>query len=397
MRGKVGAKQFQADAVKAYQDGRPKLLEFAQKHRRDLEDQLGFVWELKEAAGQVQRMQQSRAEVLLRAAEGGAAECKNPKEQCWCAQTYEKILEAQGVNSPKFRHAIFTTLDLGRVKDGVRMKGNAIMLVGGKDTGKSTITDPLFLLFKCFGTPPATSTAPLMQCRGHELFLWQDFRYAPGKPGPKEERGLQLDEGSMNRLLEGLPTLVEVPKNDGVDFVFDEDTPFIATGPFKLVAYKDGEPDEFETDQLTTRPQYFRFPESIPKPSQKTGFAPCPRCWAKWLLHGEIAFRQAHGKDPLSTTDIVDRAKAALFTNPEALVAYERKMAPASSKRAAVGPPATPPRAKGATQGEGSTAGEPKKGSFDDLTKLMAWRQAGLLSLEEFEKAKQQFFGPPEE
>ena len=53
-----------------------------------------------------------------------------------------------------------------------------------------------------------------------------------GRWKPMEGAGLQLDEASFNRLLEGLPTLVEMPKNEGPDFVFEEDTPLIATGPF---------------------------------------------------------------------------------------------------------------------------------------------------------------------
>ena len=46
---------------------------------------------------------------------------------------------------------------------------------------------------------------------------------------------------------------MEVPKNEGFDFVFDEDTPFVATGPFELEAYKNNVPNAYETGQLATR------------------------------------------------------------------------------------------------------------------------------------------------
>ena len=45
--------------------------------------------------------------------------------------------------------------------------------------------------------------------------------------------------------------LVRQPKTVGPDFIFDEATPFIATGPFKLVAHKDGAPDGVETEHET--------------------------------------------------------------------------------------------------------------------------------------------------
>ena len=143
-------------------------------------------------------------------------------------------------------------------------------------------------------------------------------------------------------------------------------------------------------EQLTTRLQYFMFERSLPKSQQKKGFAACPRCRAKWLLHGEMLHRQQHGKEPLSTTDVVDRAKEALFPTEEAMAAYGNECSP-SSKRPAVGPPATPPRAKGAAQEES------QKGTFEELKELMGWRQAGLLTLKEFEAAKRRFFGGEEE
>ena len=108
------------------------------------------------------------------------------------------------------RRALFTTLDLGRLKDGVRMKGNAVIPYGGKDTGEGTITDSFLEMYHRFLTPPADNMALLMRCRGREPFLWQDFRYNPGHPGRKEDVGLQVDEGTMNRMWEGLPTLFEV-------------------------------------------------------------------------------------------------------------------------------------------------------------------------------------------
>ena len=99
---------------------------------------------------------------------------------------------------------------------------------------------------------PSIGCMPRESCthciRGHELLPWQDLRYAPGHPS-KEEQGLRIDEGSWNRWLEGLPTLIGVPKSAGTrDFVCTEDAGFVFTGPFELTAWLHGVPDEYETD-----------------------------------------------------------------------------------------------------------------------------------------------------
>ena len=154
---------------------------------------------------------------------------------------------------------IFETLKHGR------RKGNAVMIVGGKDTGKTTVTEPARSIFHSMNTPQSDSFCPLQDCRGHELFLWQDFRYSPGHPH-KEEQGLRLDEGTWNRLLEGLPTRIGVSKSDGnrADFVYDEDAAFIFTGPFRLVAYRNGFPNDNETEQLTCRMRYVHLQQPAP-------------------------------------------------------------------------------------------------------------------------------------
>jgi len=253
------------------------------------------------------------------------------------------------------------------------------MVVGGKDSGKTTITLPLRLIFKCFITPPASSTAPLLNCRGHELFLWQDFRYFPGKPGRKEDVGLQIDEGCFNRLLEGEPTLIEVPKNAGVDFVFSEDTPFVATGPFEFQAYKDGVPNAYETDQLATRMQYFHFGKSVPVKEQNDSLKPCAACYAKWLLHGEIVHRAHHGKHASSTTTIVEEAHALLFPGPYALKGYGVMLQTKASSSSA---------GSGSSSSTALGAGSGEKRTYEKLREVVEWKREGLLSEEEFAKAK---------
>jgi hypothetical protein len=291
LRGSIGAVQLQADAASEVKHARPKLLEFVRKHRNDLVDQLAFIWELVEAPKLLERMGTSRKELLFQAATPTTdptcftKECANGA--CKCVEVYESILQFQGVSSINFRHLMYEALTAGR------NKGNALMIVGGKDSGKTTVTQPAAKIFKSMPTPQSDSFCPLQNIRGHELFLWQDLRYSPGHP-LKEQSGLRIDEGTWNRWLEGLPTLIGVAKTDGTrsDFVYDEDAAFVFTGPFPLTAWRNGVPDEKETEQLTTRLMYVYFNRPAPKREGK-GPKPCAFCWSRWILLGELYWLRA--------------------------------------------------------------------------------------------------------
>ena len=208
-----------------------------------------------------------------------------------CADVYESILSFQHVPTEDFRHQVFETLTSGKGK------GNALMIVGGRDSGKTTVTQPLYDIFKAMPTPQADSFCPLQNIRGHEVLLWQDFRYSPGHP-TKDEQGLRIDEGTWNRLLEGLPTLVGVAKTDGsrADFVVDEEVAFLFTGPFELTAWRNGLPDERETEQLATRLQYVRFNQPT-SPRKGKALKACAICWSRWLLAGELAWARRNTQE----------------------------------------------------------------------------------------------------
>ena len=158
------------------------------------------------------------------------------------------------------------------------------------------MTQPSELVFETMKCPQSDSFCPCEGIRGHDLLLWQDFRYNPGHPKEKEQ-GLRLDIGTWNRLLEGLPTPIGVPKTDGarMDFVYDEDAPLIATGPFIPTGYKDGVPDDKETEQITCRMKFFHFTRPAPQGLNRN-FKPCALCWSRWVLEGEIEWRRANNQ-----------------------------------------------------------------------------------------------------
>ena len=369
--GARGVEQLKVDALSELKAGRPKLIDFVKKHRASLRDQLDFCWDLVGAGQTLQRLTKTRVEILFEAATGPSVACANGHGAC--GAVYDDILWYQGVAPHDFQHSLFETLLHGR------REGNTLMVIGGRDTGKTTITDPARLVFKAMPTPQADSFCPLQDVRGHEVFLWQDFRYCPGHPRVQEQ-GLRLDEGTWNRLLEGLPTLIGVAKTGGSrgGFVYDEDAAFILTGPSMMAAYKNGVVDEYETAQLTCRVKYWHF--SRPAPEQRNrDFKACVGCWSRWLLQGEVEWQAARGIAP---DEFIAKASAALSRG---------RTTPGSSS-AGHEPPSTPPRAPPAAAPllpVGSAGGQTgAQAFFEQLSQLMAWRQAGLLSDSEFASAK---------
>lgn len=375
LEGSRGAARLQADAVKELEAGRPRLIEFVKKHKSNLEDQLEFCWGLHNAPQRLERLEKSRLELLLEAATDPEGVCAN--KRCQCCGKYEEILAYQSVDSVSFRHLIFDALKHGR------RKGSAVMLVGGKDTGKTTIVQPAALIFHSMETPQSDSFCPLQDIRGHELFLWQDFRYNPGHPR-KDEQGLRVDEGTWNRLLEGLPTRIGVAKTDGArgDFVYSEDAAFIFTGPYTMVAYRNGYPDDKETEQLDARVNYVHFKRPCRQGLDRT-FEHCAKCWSRWILEGELQWEQMNN---VPADDFMKKVLAGITgTQSGSGTALSANSQVASSSSSMVGPVLTP---SSATSHTGSPATS-QKDFFNQLQSLIEWRAKGCLSEKEFAAAKQ--------
>ena len=58
-----------------------------------------------------------------------------------CCAVYDNILSSQGWDPIDFSHKVFEALKYGR------RKGNAVMIVGCRDTGNTTVTAPADFIF----------------------------------------------------------------------------------------------------------------------------------------------------------------------------------------------------------------------------------------------------------
>ena len=180
-------------------------------------------------------------------------------------------------------------------------------------------------------------------------------------------------------MLEGLPTIIGVPKSDGgrSDFLYTENAPLIATGPFMPTGYKHGAPNERETEQLTCRMEFWHFQRPALDRGLNRDLQPCPSCWSKWLLQGALAWDRDRGYAPGAMLE-----RQASVSAPTSV----RSCAP--SERAALLPamgPAPPPLpALAAAPPRG------QQGLFEKLKELVEWYEKGLLSATEFAAAKKQ-------
>ena len=376
LRKRKGAKQLEADAVSELQAGRPQLLEFCKKHKTCLEDQLDYIWQMATAKEDVKRLDKSLLDLLLEATIPDLPTSRL-KEQCsneegGCAKIYAGILDYHQLNALQFCHELYETLKFGR------RKGNAFMVVGGRDAGKTTLTQPAEHIYKTMKCPQSDSFCPLESIRGHDVLLWQDFRFNPGHP-KKDEVGLRLDIGTWNRLLEGLPTPIGVPKSDGSrsDFLYEENAPLIATGPFQPVGYKDGVANEKETEQITCRIKFWHLRRPAPDAGLNRTLKPCPVCWSRWILQCAAAWQLKHGAKPDAFLEKV-AANGNVF-DPAAM----QSSGPACSK----GYAAKPSSSAGSS---GSTGGQADQ--FARLQALVEWRKSGLLTDAEFARFKKECY-----
>ncbi len=324
-----------------------------------------------EADGRLERLGKSRLDILADAAllgatqEGAAEACANGGGAC--RAMYEAIFQKQGLCPDMFCRQVFEALEMGR------QKGNAVMIVGPPDTGKTTVTKPLEKIYKVMGTPQSDSFCPLEFIRDYELVLFQDFRYAPGHP-KKGEQGIRVDEGTFNRLLEGLTTKIGVPKSDGArDFDYEGTAPLIFTGPFQITAHRNGVPDKRETDQISSRVKYIFFNAPAP-PVLNRSFKTCTVCWARWVLTGEMNCRLKEGR-PLGAL----------------LEAVRNCCVPCCPGASGSLPPRVAASAPSASASETLGAAAPASAGAQmmaELDKLIAWRSQGHLTEAEFGAAK---------
>ena len=157
-------------------------------------------------------------------------------------------------------------------------------------------------------------------------------------------------------------------------FVYKEDAAFIFTGPYKMVAYRNGVPDAKETEQLDVRAQYVEHHRPTPPQLDRTCQA-CGRCWSQWILEGELAWERAHN---VELSDIMSKV-AAMVTGGAIAHAPIASSAPRTHAQPVAQAGHLPP-----TRVPGDAA------FMDHLSALVRWRAEGALTEDEFAAAKRQ-------
>ncbi len=162
-----------------------------------------------------------------------------------------------------------------------------------------------------------------------------------------------------------------------------------------------GRDPQRENKQFASRWTTLRFRSEIPEAERNVVLAPCGRCAAKW--YGEVAAQVLAEGPPVKISDDALRTfparvaphafqSAAGHTPAQAPRAVESATSPFPAPVVAHRqPPSAPGDLVGAPSCAPTAAAAQSSGQrFHQLSKLMAWKQQGLLSEDEFVKLKRE-------
>lgn len=261
---------FLAVANAQQEEGKKDLANYAlSRSKKSLDELIQQTWRMKEAAAVLKRQKASRMDIIREAAAGT---CVENCEGLWlrCA---EEVLVNNKLHPILFAAAVRDLLILGRGKY------RNVMIVGPTDCGKTFLFRPLELLFNTFSNPAADKYA-WVGADKKEIIWLNDFRWT---------REL-IEWKSLLLLLEGDRVNLPAPKNHfAMDVCIDTDIPIFATSK-DVIKYRGSynAEDQREDDMMASRWKVFRFTHSIPEREQKK-MTPCPHCFAKLVLMGEIS------------------------------------------------------------------------------------------------------------
>ena len=250
---------FLAVANAQQEEGKKDLANYAlSRSKKSLDELIQQTWRMKEAAVVLKRQKASRMDVIREAAAGT---CVENCEGLWlrCA---EEVLVNNKLHPILFAAAVRDLLILGRGKY------RNFMIVGPTDCGKTFLFRPLQLLFNTFSNPAADKYA-WVGADKKEIIWFNNFRWT---------REL-IEWKSLLLLLEGDRVNLPAPKNHfDMDVCIDTDIPIFATSK-DVIKYRGSynAEDQREDDMMASR--------------WKVGkkMTPCPHCFAKLVLMGEIS------------------------------------------------------------------------------------------------------------
>ena len=251
-------------------EGKKDLVNYVLCHSsKGLNELIQQTWKMKNASKILERKNRSRMDIVREAAAG---QCVQGCEGMWlkCA---EEVLYNNKVHPILYAAAVRELLTLG----GGKYRN--LMIVGKTNCGKTFLLKPLLLLFDTFSNPAADKYAWVGADKKEVIWL-NDFRWS---------REL-IEWKSFLLLLEGDQVNLPAPKNHyATDVCIDHDVPIFATSK-DTIKYRGpyNAEDKNEDDMMASRWKVFYFTHSIPEDEQKD-IAPCPHCFSKLALMGEIS------------------------------------------------------------------------------------------------------------
>ena len=260
----VELREFAHQEAKA---GRPALAEWCTRQGHKLEQVVANALAVLDAPAAAARSRRSRVEKLQLAAETFPCLCNG----VWAAGA-EMILVTNGINVREFCRAVVKALELG-----ARRTCN-IAIVGGAGCGKSSLLEPLDLIFKAAAKPQRGSTFPLSRVPEAEILLWQDYAHDEGT----------LAFSDLLALLTGEAVDLRMPGQ--LNVTCRNLAPLFMSGrtelePMAKFTEKGLQLSQMMADRFTV----FRFSQPIPRETQQADWPKCGKCAATFFIrHGQL-------------------------------------------------------------------------------------------------------------
>ena len=317
-------------------EGNPALAEFCTRQGHKLQDLLDNAWQIIEAPQRALDAQRTLMDTLRQAASDLT---------CVCAGRWPDgarlILRNNDIPVRTFCASAIKALTLGA------KRGANVACVGRGGCGKSTLIEPLEGIFRTAAKPEAGSSFALANILGAEILLWQDYQH--------DERTMRFTD--LLSLFVGEAITVRRPGAVGQKHANMSPCFYSGRTPIQPQVSDPGAAAELK-EMMDERFTIFSFDHPLPHSLRVPDWPKCGKCCAAFYLD--------EGAQDAANTPETHSSSSARAATPAAANAPETP----SSSSARPETPAVPGVVRG-------------------LNRLVELQQAGFLTADEFQAAKQ--------
>ena len=255
---------LRAYALEQADGGHTALAEWCTRRGAFLKETLDNAWDVLDAAKHAAREKKTRMDILQDA---------EKDLQCVCSGKWqpgaEGILRANSIEPKDFAVAVCKALSQGAVR-----RAN-VACVGRGGCGKSSLLEPLELIFECAEKPQGGSSFPFATLPGCDVMLWQDYEHDEGTVRFSDLLALLVGE-AVGLRLPGRPNTK-----------YRNTAPLFYSGRSEIAcSRRSSEAEKMFNAMMDERFTVFKFTSPLPMASRKDDWPKCGKCAAAFYAIG---------------------------------------------------------------------------------------------------------------